>query len=227
MTTQIPHAISIALAQDSDCPLVTLGLVLDSSGFPKHSHVYEGNVSEPQTLSEILQSLEKGGGTQNKKPTVVMDAGIASEDNIAWLREHEYPYLVVSRKKHRQFDKASSLIVKKDDEYAVRAQKVFDEATQEVLLYCHSTRREKKDQAITDRFVSRFEEDLQKLANGLPKKRCLKKYDKVMVKIGRLRQKYSRVSRQYTITVLSSTLNEQGFADFLQITWNRLTIFGR
>jgi len=185
----------------SDCPLVTLGLVLDSSGFPRRSHVYEGNVSEPQTLSEMLQGLEKGGSTQGKKPTVVMDAGIASEDNIAWLREHEYPYLVVSRKKHREFDKAASLIVKKDDEYTVRAQKVFDEATGEVLLYCHSTRREKKDQAISDRFVSRFEEDLQKLANGLQKKRCLKKYDKVMVKIGRLRQKYSRVSRQYTITV--------------------------
>ena len=185
----------------SDCPLVTLGLVLDSSGFPRRSHVYEGNVNEPKTLSEMLHDLEKGGNTAGKKPTVVMDAGIATEDNIAWLQEHQYPYLVVSRKKHRTFDKASSIVVKKDDECTVRAQKVFDEATQETLLYCHSTRREKKDQAIGDRFVSRFEEDLQKLANGLHKKGCLKNYDKVMVKIGRLRQKYSKVSRQYTITV--------------------------
>jgi hypothetical protein len=49
--------------------------------------------------------------------------------------------------------------------------------------------REKKDQAIGDRFISRFEQELQKLSNGLHKKRCLKKYDKVMVKIGSLRQK--------------------------------------
>ena len=107
----------------------------------------------------------------------------------------------MSRKKHREFDKESSVIVKKDAECTVRAQKVFDEETQETLLYCHSTMREKKDQAIGDRFVNRFEAELQKLANGLSKKRCLKKYDKVMVKIGRLRQKYSRVSSQYTITV--------------------------
>ena len=185
----------------SDCPLVTLGLVLDSSGFPRRSHVYEGNVSESKTLSEMLSALEKGGSSTGQKPTVVMDAGIATEDNITWLQEHLYPYLVVSRKKHREFDKESSVIVKKDAECTVRAQKVFDEETQETLLYCHSTMREKKDQAIGDRFVNRFETELQKLNNGLSKKRCLKKYDKVMVKIGRLRQKYSRVSRQYTITV--------------------------
>lgn len=185
----------------SDCPLVTLGLVLDSSGFPRRSHVYEGNVNEPKTLSEMLHDLETGGARTGKKATVVMDAGIATEDNISWLKKHQYPYLVVSRKKHREFDEASSVVVKKDDECTVRVQKIFDEATQETLLYCHSTRREKKDQAIGDRFISRFEEDLQKLANGLHKKRCLKKYDKVMVKIGRLRQKYSKVSRQYTIAV--------------------------
>jgi transposase len=44
----------------TDCPLVTLALVLDSSGFPRRSHVYEGNVSEPITLAEMLQELEKG-----------------------------------------------------------------------------------------------------------------------------------------------------------------------
>lgn len=185
----------------SDCPLVTLGLVLDSSGFPRHSHVYEGNVTESKTLSEMLSALEKGKTDISQKPTVVMDAGIATEDNIAWLKEHLYPYLVVSRKKHREFDEETSVVVKKDAECTVRAQKVFDEETGEVLLYCHSTMREKKDQAIGDRFINRFEDELKKLNNGLPIKRRLKKYDKVMVKIGRLRQKYSRVSKQYTITV--------------------------
>lgn len=185
----------------SDCPLVTLGLVLDSSGFPRRSHVYEGNVTEPKTLSEMLHDLEKGGSSIDQKPTVVMDAGIATEDNITWLQQHHYPYLVVSRKKYREFDEPSSVVVKEDGECTVRAQKLYDEETQETLLYCHSTRREKKDQAIGDRFVSRFEEDLHKLNNGLHKKRCLKQYDKVMVKIGRLRQKYSKVSRRYTISV--------------------------
>ena len=199
----------------SDCPLVTLGLILDSSGFPRRSHVYEGNVSEPKTLSEMLHELENGGSSTDQKPTVVMDAGIATEDNISWLIKHQYPYLVVSRKKHREFDETSSVVVKKDDECTVKAQKVFDEETQETLLYCHSTRREKKDQAIGDRFVKRFEENLHKLDDGLHKKKCLKKYDKVMVKIGRLREKYSRVSRQYTISVVK----DEKSGNATKITW--------
>lgn len=199
----------------SDCPLVTLGLVLDSSGFPRRSHVYEGNVSEAKTLSEMLHELESGGSSTGKKPTVVMDAGIATEDNISWLIEHQYPYLVVSKKKHRQFDETSSVVVKKDDEYTVKVQKVFDEERQETLLYCHSTRREKKDQAIADRFAQRFEENLQKLDDGLHKKKCLKKYDKVMVKIGRLREKYSRISRQYTISVKK----DEKSGNATKITW--------
>lgn len=201
----------------SDCPLVTLGLVLDSSGFPLRSHVYKGNVSEPQTLQEMIQDLDQGGASGGQKPTVVMDAGIATEDNVTWLQEQHYPYLVVSRKKHRSFDEASSLVVKEDAEYTVKAQKVVDEQTGETLLYCHSTRREKKDQAIGNRFVSRFEEDLQKLAAGLQKKRCLKKYDKVMVKIGRLRQKYARVSRQYEIAVE----RDEHSGNAVNITWHR------
>ncbi|MEA2085405.1 MAG: IS1634 family transposase [Thermodesulfobacteriota bacterium] len=201
----------------TDCPLVTLGLVLDSSGFPRRSHVYKGNVTESETLSEMIHGLEKDGASTCPKPTVVMDAGIATKDNIAWLQEHQYPYLVVSRKKHREFDEASSVVVKKDDECTVRVQKVFDEETQETLLYCHSTMREKKDQAIGDRFINRFKKDLQKLDNGLHKKRCLKKYDKVMVKIGRLRQQYSRVSKQYTISVEKD--NTSGNAT--KITWQQ------
>ena len=185
----------------SDCPLVTLGLVLDSSGFPRRSHVYEGNVSEPTTLSEMLSDLEKGQLMTGIKPTVVMDAGIASEDNITWLKEHQYHYLVVSRKRHREFDESASVVVKKDQDCTVRVQKKLYKETGEILLYCHSTMREKKDQAIGDRFVRRFEEDLQKLENGLHKKRCLKNYDKIMVKIGRLRQKHSRVSSQYSIDI--------------------------
>jgi len=39
-----------------------------------------------------------------------MDAGIATQDNIDWLNNHQYPYLVVSRKKHREFDESESTV---------------------------------------------------------------------------------------------------------------------
>jgi transposase len=201
----------------SDCPLVTLGLVLDSSGFPKRSHVYEGNVSEPATLSEMIHKLESTGTPALQKPVVVMDAGIATQDNIDWLNKHQYPYLVVSRKKHREFDESESTIVKQDAECTVKVQKVIDDETGETLLYCHSSQREKKEQAIGTLFSKRFEDALQHLSDGLTIKRRLKKYDRVVEKIGRLKQQFSKAAKLFTVTVTKD--DKSGNA--AKITWQR------
>ena len=194
----------------TDCPLVTLGLVLDSSGFLIRSKVFSGNASEPQTLAEMIKGLNGSPQTESTKqqpvfnqgrPTIVMDAGIATEDNINWLKKEQYPYLVVSRKRHREFSEKEAVVVKKDKDCTVKAYKKINDQTGEVELYCHSTRREDKERAIYDRFSTRFEEALDKLNAGLHKKGCIKKYDKVLVSLGRLKQKYSRAAKNYRITV--------------------------
>jgi hypothetical protein len=79
--------------------LVTLGLVLDGSGFVRRSQTFAGNVSEPGTLASMLAGLGAPAGA-----LVVMDAGIATDANVAWLVEHGYRYLVVRRGGMRQFD---------------------------------------------------------------------------------------------------------------------------
>ena len=69
----------------SDCPLATLALALDGAGFPRCSEVLKGNVSEPGTLQA------------GPLPTVVMDAGLSTEANLAWLRARGYPWITVRR----------------------------------------------------------------------------------------------------------------------------------
>ncbi len=179
----------------SDCPLMTLGLVLDGSGFPRSSQLFPGNVSEPESLEMMLGSLQCRKGS-----VVVMDAGIASESNITWLKEQGYRYLVVSRKRKRDFDPAQALTVKERPGQKVRVQRVVTE-TGEVELYCHSQAREQKEQAIQDRFSERFESTLQSLHEGLSKKGTTKRYDKVLERIGRLKEKYSRAAQHYDIQV--------------------------
>lgn len=201
----------------TDCPLVTLALVLDSSGFPIRSRVYEGNVGEAKTLPEMINDLQQQGVAAYHKPTVVMDAGIATEDNISWLKEHHYPYLVVSRKRHREFDETKSAIVKQDNAGTVKVQKILDEETGETLLYCHSSQREEKERAIGQLFSKRFEEAIQYLSEGLTVPRRLKKYDKVIEKIGRLKQKFSKAAKLYTISVDQD--KKSGNAS--KITWKR------
>ena len=190
----------------SDCPLVTLAMVLDGSGFPKCSQIFEGNVNEPSTLEKMIKGLEKKNLSPDLfeplKATIVMDAGIATEENIQWLKKNRYPYIVVSRKHHREFNEDEAVVVKQDKNCTVRVQRIVDSENDEVLLYCHSTQREKKEQAINDRFTMRFEAAINLLDSGLHKKRCLKKYDKVLEKIGRLKQQYPKGAKHYKIKVM-------------------------
>jgi len=201
----------------SDCPLVTLALVLDASGFPKRSEVFEGNVSEPKTLEKMLGHLALAPGAV--APTVVLDAGIATAANLAWLTEQGYPYLAVSRERHKQFDAEAAVLIREEGNTQIRAQRVVDEDTGEVRLYCHSTGREAKERGIEQRFSTRLEADLQYLAEGLNLPRRVKNYDKVLTRIGRLRQRYSRVTRYYDIRLEKDEASGNAKA----LVWTRIT----
>lgn len=209
----------------SDCLLVTLGLVLDASGFPKRSEVFAGNVSEPSTLEQMLGKLhEKQSCTSSQqqlfpqgKPTIVLDAGIASEENVTWLIENGYKYIVVSRKRKRNFCEQEATLIRSTKYSTIRAVKKENDETSEIELYCHSTAREDKERAILDQSSRRFEEELKKLNTGLSKKGCTKKFDKVIEKIGRLKEKYSRSAQHYKINVEED--NTSGNAS--SVNWKR------
>ena len=62
----------------------------------KHREVLKGNVSEPGTLQAAIERLEAQRGA-GPLPTVVMDAGLSTEANLAWLRARGYPWITVQR----------------------------------------------------------------------------------------------------------------------------------
>ena len=180
----------------SDCPLVTLGLVLDGSGFVRRSKTFEGNVTEGPTLQVMLSGLKAPAGA-----LVIMDAGIATQANIDWLIEHKYRYLVVRRGGQRQFDASQSVATLTAGGESVKLQKTFSADGKEVELYCHSTGRQAKEVAMVERFCKRFEAGLQKLADGLSSARGEKNADKLLQRIGQLKAKSHGISQHYTITL--------------------------
>jgi transposase len=197
----------------NDCPLVTLGLVLNSDGFPRRSQIFSGNASEPETLQDMLTGLQATPAT-----TVVLDAGLATEDNIRWLKDQGYYYLVVSRKRKRLFNEHEAVLIKDLPNQQIRVQRICNEQTGEVELYCHSQAREEKERAMHSQFAERFEAALQSLADGLPKKGATKQYDKVLQRIGRLKEKYAPAAQYYAITVTKD--DASGKANAIQ--WARL-----
>ena len=201
----------------SDCPLLTLGLMLDASGFVRRSQVFAGNVSEPYTLAEMLTALQAPKGA-----LVVMDRGIATQDNITWLAEQGYRYLVVSRERKRTFDLASAMTVTTATQQPVHLHKVLSEDGQETRLYCYSEAREQKEKAIAERLAKRFEKALTTLSEGLSRPRTQKRIDKIWQRIGRLKEKSRGVAQHYDIDVTSSEDGTQAIA----ITWRRRPING-
>jgi hypothetical protein len=201
----------------SDCPLVTLGLVLDGSGFVRRSKMFAGNVAEGSTLAEMLKGLATPPGA-----LVIMDAGIATAANIAWLKEQGYRYLVVSRERGRQFDPDKAISTLTASNETVRLQRVLSADGTEVRLYCHSEGREAKETAITTRFVTQFETGLGKLAAGLAKPRGQKKLADIQQRIGRLKEKSHGIGKHYEILVTPDDTGKLATS----ITWTKVPVEG-
>jgi hypothetical protein len=195
----------------SDCPLVTLAMALDASGFPRRSRVFAGNASEPATLQEMLTGLGAPSGA-----TVVMDAGIATEANLTWLRAQGYEYVVVSRLRERQFDPALATEVESAGDATIKIQRVLD-GQGHALLYCHSPAREQKDRAIDAAKSAGFEAALLKLQAGLSKPRGTQDVAKIMERLGRAKQRYSRAAQHYQVEVTKDDTGKLVSA----ITWTK------
>ena len=201
----------------SDCPLVTLGLVLDGSGFVRRSRMFEGNVSEPTTLETMLERLEAPKGAM-----VIMDRGIATQANIDWLIEQNYRYLVVSRERSRHFTESQATEVHSVSKQTIKIQRVISEDGSEVRLYCHSALRQQKEDAMNARFIARFEKGLQQIAASLAKPRGVKQRDKVMQRIGRLQEKNRGIAQHYRIDLITDTSSETVTA----LNWEQIPVEG-
>lgn len=200
----------------SDCPLVTLGLVLDGSGFVRRSKTFAGNVAEGTTLKVMLEGLQAPAGA-----LVIMDAGIATQANVDWLIENKYRYLVVRRGGVREFDAAQAVSTKTTGGETLQLHKKLSQDGKEVELYCHSTGRELKETAMVERFCKTFEAGLQKIVDGLGKS-GEKSMDKLLLRIGRLKQKSRGNSQHYTVTLVPDESGKKAVA----LTWEKKLVDG-
>jgi hypothetical protein len=80
-----------------DCKQVVVGLVLDREGFPKAQEIFDGNRTDRSTIDHMLD-VRTG---RKKGVTVVVDRGMAFDDNLKQIKKREYHYLVASRQGER------------------------------------------------------------------------------------------------------------------------------
>ena len=180
----------------TDCPLLTLGLMLDGSGFVRRSKIFAGNVFEGHTLQEMLLELNAP-----KAALVVMDRGIATEKNLEWMRSAGFRYLVVSRGRDRDFDFSNAQCIETASKQQIFLQKVETDDGKEARLYCRSEQRAEKEKAMSERFSQKFEQALDDMSKNLNRPRTTKKIEKIWERIGRLKAKSRGISQHYEIEV--------------------------
>ncbi len=190
-----------------DCKQVVVGLVLDRDGFPKAHEVFDGNVQDRATVDEMLTVLERRTG---KKPgsTVIVDRGMAYEENLKQIRGRGYHYIVAGRQPERN-QWLEELEREEDWEEVVRIpspRNPFQKKSRvevkrrqkgdEVYILCRSEGRRDKDRAIREAHEHKLIGDLVRLNKRIERGR-LKKAEKVHQAIGRLKERYARVARYY------------------------------
>jgi len=185
-----------------DCKLVTLGLIVDECGFSKYSQLFAGNQFEGETLAGMIKGLESHLPDTAKDKTIVVDAGIATEENIGWLKENGYHYVVVNRGKVPFEEEYSGMEVIREDAgkgIKVEVKRFLHEG--EVYILCVSEQKAAKETSMRTRVEQLFLERLEYYRNGLRLPNRTKKYGKVVELVGRLKEKYPKASKLYDVEV--------------------------
>jgi len=191
----------------SDCKIVVLALVINPAGFIKYSTIFEGNMQDSKTLKEIVTNLRRQTSTA-KRAVVVIDAGIATEENLSMLRENNFDYVCVSRcklKNYRIAPESSPVEVEDKKKQKIQLQKVVSEKHNDFFLKIDSEAKRIKEMSMNNRFQENFEKGLSIIAASLEKKSGIKTEAKVNERIGRLKGKYPSVSKYYEISYTVET----------------------
>ena len=207
----------------NDCKQVVFTGVINEHGFIRHSRIYEGNTSDCVTLADMLADLKKHS-TKAVKQTVVIDAGLATEENIQLLKKEGLNYVCVLRQKVKNYQEKLSenkVVIKDKNGSPIVLTILKTDATTEpsadgdedTIVCVKSERKARKERAMDEQLTAKFEQSLQTAKDALSKLRGTKKIDKVQQRIGRIKEKNKTIQAKYTITVSS----ENGIAT--DIAW--------
>jgi Transposase DDE domain len=194
----------------SDCQQVVIALVVTREGFPLAHQTLAGNTRDLQTVERIVRAIEKRFGKTNR--VWVMDRGMISKDSLAFLSAGGRRYLLATR---RDALKPFQAELGKPD-----WQRLPDNPDVEVkllkrkrlhYLLARSKPRRHKERAIRRRQRRALAKALKKLHARVAKGR-LKKRDKIVEAIGRLKGRYPKACPFVTLSVGDNPVS-------LTVTW--------
>jgi len=200
-----------------DCVQVNIALVVTREGMPLGYEIFAGNTTDVTTVKQVVESMESRFGKVNR--VWVMDRGMVSAKNIAWLNATGRRYVIgtaraeLSRFAKELADNADWRQIRENIEVKI----CRGPDGSETFLLCRSASRVEKEKAMHERFSKRIEEGLQSLARRIEKSQSALDRGKIERQIGRLLERNSRAGARYSIAV-----SEDGGAPAgLKLKWSQ------
>src|SRR6202011_5037254 len=184
-----------------DCKQVCIALVVTFDGFPLGYEVFAGNTHDSKTLQTIVATMEARHGVVGR--VWITDRGMASAENLAWLRQTGRRYIIGAPKS--ELKKFASELARPDGwrtvHEGVEVKLSRHPETSETVILCRSADRRSKERAMHDKFSRRIEDALERLAARIA--RSKKKLDPAAVnrQIGRILQQNQRAAARFAIAL--------------------------
>ena len=198
-----------------DCVQVNIALVVTRGGMPLGYEIFPGNTTDVTTVEEIVSSMERRFGKANR--IWVMDRGMVSAENIAWLNETGRRYVIgtprseLKRWARQLADKTDWRRIRED----VEVKLCRGPEGNETFLLCRSAARVEKERAMHERFSKRIEAGLQSMARRIEKSKRRLDAKVLERQIGRLLERNARAAARYVITIEDDELSNSG----LRLKW--------
>jgi transposase len=184
----------------TDCRQIVIALVLDQEGFVRRHYIFKGKTADASSLEDMLRLLESDFQGAHL-PTIIMDRGIATDDNIKLLESKGLNYIVATRSGEEKpfiddFINADFKVIKNKKNNSVEI--FLKRQGDQTYLLCRSEARQLKEKAMRNQAEMRLEEDLNKLKALID---TGKRTEPLTVEraIGRIKERHSRASHYYTI----------------------------
>jgi transposase len=183
----------------SDCKQVCIALVVTFDGFPLGYEVFAGNTHDSRTLQSIVTTMEARHGVAGR--VWIGDRGMASAENLAWLRETGRRYIIGAPKSElKQF--AATLAAAEGwrtirDGIEVKLTDCPESG--ETIILCRSAERRSKERAMHDKFSHRIEAALARLAARIAAAKRRLDPTQVNRQIGRILQQNQRAAARFEV----------------------------
>jgi len=173
-----------------DCKQVCIGLVVSRCGMPLGYEIFDGNRADVTTLKDVVTTMERKYGKADR--IWVMDRGMISEVNMAFLKQDGRRYIVGTHK--GMLKKFKPALLAEDWHTVHEGLEVrrcpSPDGQDDTFILCRSQDRREKEKAMHARFEKRIEEGLKKIESS-----CAKRKWKVVVIAGRVGKLMGRNSR--------------------------------